>query len=322
MNNKRPGWLIQEGVLNDNRNANLWECVEISLYSGKHRTTYKYGFLESLLSNLYATNDQFEINLEDINDTFALIYWNLIIVHHLPQMSKVCTGEKNGLVRAFDNIVNRYPESNGVHFESLSKNIQSNIRKETYKVFIKNVIGAFYADTSGYIYGFSKRLKKLWLNERSIEFLNNYKKVVEQLNYFEWVKMIETIQYNNNEPTYCLSTVIENITVRNNLLPFKKELLRMSNANPCCFYCHKSLHKNMHVDHVIPWSFIKNDYLWNFVLACPECNSSKNNNLPDAIYINELIDRNIKEKIDCPDIKKIVSFAMKNGIKNGWKPRG
>ncbi len=36
-----------------------------------------------------------------------------------------------------------------------------------------------------------------------------------------------------------------------------------------CFYCGKKLTKSAHVDHVIPWSFIKGDNLWSFVLACP-----------------------------------------------------
>ena len=37
-----------------------------------------------------------------------------------------------------------------------------------------------------------------------------------------------------------------------------------------CFYCGCKLSRSAHVDHVIPWAFVKADHLWNFVLACPK----------------------------------------------------
>ena len=50
--------------------------------------------------------------------------------------------------------------------------------------------------------------------------------------------------------------------------------------------------KNIHVDHFIPWTFVKNDNLWNFVLACPECNLRKSDNLVSHDYITKIQERN------------------------------
>lgn len=66
-----------------------------------------------------------------------------------------------------------------------------------------------------------------------------------------------------------------------------------------CFYCGKRLNldgRGIHVDHFIPWSFIKDDKLWNFVLSCPASNEKKNNKIPSEEYLKTVIDRNERIK--------------------------
>ena len=58
-----------------------------------------------------------------------------------------------------------------------------------------------------------------------------------------------------------------------------------------CFYCGKKLHE-IHVDHFIPWIFIKEDKLWNFVLSCPSCNIKKSNKIPKMNFIIHIQIRN------------------------------
>lgn len=50
--------------------------------------------------------------------------------------------------------------------------------------------------------------------------------------------------------------------------------------------------KKIHVDHFIPWSFVKEDKIWNFVLSCPTCNERKNNRIPTRDYLLRIEDRN------------------------------
>ena len=59
-----------------------------------------------------------------------------------------------------------------------------------------------------------------------------------------------------------------------------------------CFYCGKKLQTGIHVDHFIPWSFVKDDKIWNFVLSCPACNLKKNNKIPSPDYIVKIEERN------------------------------
>ncbi|TCI39345.1 hypothetical protein EVJ29_01540 [Exiguobacterium sp. SH4S7] len=69
---------------------------------------------------------------------------------------------------------------------------------------------------------------------------------------------------------------LEFVSARQSLDEFKQILL--SHGHPVCFYCTKPL-RQTHIDHFIPWSYMQNDVLWNFVLACPTCNTSKNNRM-------------------------------------------
>ena len=48
----------------------------------------------------------------------------------------------------------------------------------------------------------------------------------------------------------------------------------------------------MEVDHFIPWVFVRDDKLWNFVLSCRKCNNSKSDRLADRRYIGKLLEQN------------------------------
>ena len=84
------------------------------------------------------------------------------------------------------------------------------------------------------------------------------------------------------------------------------------------------------VDHFIPWSFLKDDNLWNLVLACPSCNRKKNDKLPDSKYIDVIIKRNQRlitvsglpemNNYQSRIIKYVYYWAKVNGYKNVWQP--
>lgn len=48
----------------------------------------------------------------------------------------------------------------------------------------------------------------------------------------------------------------------------------------------------IHVDHFIPWSFVKDDKIWNFVLSCASCNEQKSNKLPNRKLLVKMETRN------------------------------
>ena len=60
-----------------------------------------------------------------------------------------------------------------------------------------------------------------------------------------------------------LLSKIDESSKRNNLSYYRDILFREFESK--CFYCGKTVNlKHVAVDHFIPWSFIKDDNLWNF----------------------------------------------------------
>lgn len=317
---KGEGWDRKEGLLNENDGKNLLSYISQSLFSGKHATTYKYCFLKSLLDNLYSFDDEYRISFKKIGQTFVEIYWNMIVVHQIPQMPNYSTGERTFFEKIIEEMIAEKPYLTGVHFDSIREEDKELYIKKAVPIFSNNVIGAFYEDSEGMIYGFSKKEKCLWLNAYSYKFLSENKTIIEQVNYYEWLKMIESILKSNGKSIDNLSTILECITQRNDLSSFKKELSLLGEEKTC-FYCGKKLGKDLHLDHLVPWDFLKSDDLWNFVFSCSACNISKSNRIPDEVFVDKLIKRNEKLEIKSPIIKEVVDSAKMNGVKSGWKPK-
>ena len=71
-----------------------------------------------------------------------------------------------------------------------------------------------------------------------------------------------------------------------------------------CFYCGEMLDQDhIHVDHVIPRTYIAHDKHWNLVLSHEFCNESKSDYLPSEYYIQKLVDRYV-----CTIITKLSSL--------------
>lgn len=63
--------------------------------------------------------------------------------------------------------------------------------------------------------------------------------------------------------------------------------------NGACFYCGEPLDQaTVHVDHVIPRTFVHHDEIWNLVLAHDACNLAKGARLPSRDYLARLYERN------------------------------
>ena len=96
-------------------------------------------------------------------------------------------------------------------------------------------------------------------------------------------------------PIYCYSLrqIRENIK-RGNLSRFKK-YIDLENPNRKCFITNEILDNNdLSIDHVIPWSYLFSDDLWNLVYVKKSENSSKSNRIPNEEMISKLEKRNVR----------------------------
>lgn len=103
-----------------------------------------------------------------------------------------------------------------------------------------------------------------------------------------------------------------------------------------CFYCERpfSAQRTIHIDHVIPWSFLLSDPLWDLVLACRPCNLSKSDTLPHHDFIGKLVATHAaRAKVHVPprvaspiiestEVDRFYSAALSVEWPAGWIPPG
>ena len=131
-----------------------------------------------------------------------------------------------------------------------------------------------------------------------------------------------------------LLTKIDKSSERENLSIYRRILFEEF-ENESCFYCGKKLSNDgqkVHVDHFVPRAFIKDDKMWNLVLACPTCNLQKNDKLAPIIYLEKLLDRNkkiilVNEKAkdmgtySAQNLRAVYYWAKINGYDAIWQPK-
>ena len=329
------GWKLKEESCNDIRMSDdeIWSVMN-SFLSGKRKvtTSYKYGFLKSILDNLYNVDGNLCITYEKLFSTFAEIYWNLLCRHELTQIVKSRAGryQKSRVELIVEKYASGFPAA--VPFESLDGEVQEAVSAEVLRDCSKNVVGALYGDFQGKLYGFSGKGRYIQLNPSAYEFFQKFKVDIERLNYYEWAKFLEKA----NEGTIGLLGKLEGITHRTNLSYYRRILYEVFEETNC-FYCGRSLKETMQVDHFVPWSFNKENQLWNFVLSCPACNRKKSNKLAAKNYLIRLQERNEEIVTELPDMdnldvqmefqeydrRKLLTMyqaAVTNGYHQIWTP--
>ena len=283
-----PGYDLKEGFYLDRPASDdeLWSAFT-SLFSSQTTmvSSYKYGFLKAIIDNLYNTDENLRLSFDQLFAKFGEIYWNLILKHNLVQQAK----KETYLEQILHEAVDKYHLPSGIPYESLSSNTMIEISHKVKQKCKTYVIGALYEDTKRLFYSFSKKEEWLQISPYMYEFLCKHKVAIEKLNYYEWARFLERI--NESHGVDHLLSKIDESAKRNNLSYYRDILFEEFENN--CFYCGKKVSVgHVEVDHFIPWSFIKDDNLWNFVLACPECNNRKRDKLADKKYLHDLIVRN------------------------------
>ncbi|NLX77534.1 MAG: hypothetical protein GXZ01_09255 [Clostridiaceae bacterium] len=227
----------------------------------------------------------------------------------------------------------QYPVlSDQMSFEAINENIKTKIIIEVKKECKRYVIGAIYGDTDGTFYTFILGCEILKLHPDVLSFFQKYKNILLKLNHYEWIKFLERV--NREEDSHSLAEKLDYATKRSNLTVYRNLLYDVFSRHNC-FYCGHPLRTAMEVDHFIPWVFVRDDKLWNFVLSCRKCNNSKSDRLADRRYIGKLLEQNdyivsrrdniyiVNREYKVYRPGKIIEMyrcAEFNGFESGWMP--
>ena len=248
--------------------------------------TYKPALLKALARRSRAPYVT-QIPLLELGEEFAKMYWNQTVVYHLRQAASL--SKEAAVVRAIRETAARYKTQS---FSDLPKSGQAGIAKSLAAILPINVLTAFHASKPAempYLYRWERGWPYVEITHEAHQFLRANALPLELIANYFWAELLENC---NRLAPRIIQKVSRDAASRKSLQKYLKILLEDSRAS--CFYCEAAFDK-LHpptVDHVIPWSFLLEDPLWDLVLACARCNSQKSDWLPTDDLLQKLLRRN------------------------------
>lgn len=249
--------------------------------------SYKPALLKALVRCTRLSDDRL-LPLEAIGNEFAKMYWNQTVIFHLRQaVSLTKEAEVIKAIRGIAQIhgVRRYAE--------IPDSAKATLRRTMARILPINVLIAFHASKPASmppLYQWSKKQPYIELSPQALSFLKIQGLALETVANYHWADFLEAT---NRLAPRIIQKVKREGARRGSLAPFLK--LLSSDGEETCFYCGRTFDETVRptVDHVIPWSFLVDDPLWDLVLACGRCNGAKSDLLPDPEFIDKLVRRNL-----------------------------
>ncbi|MCD7808369.1 MAG: HNH endonuclease [Erysipelotrichaceae bacterium] len=248
--------------------------------------TYKMAMAKSLveISFLYDTNDTVSISMDLIAKYYLKYYWNQTIFFDLVQGSNL---KKTPVILQYTKtLIFQYYDYIGTHkpirYERVERELQSNLKSELdnclnkiSKALCKDVAWRFTFIDSVYnddVYRFDKEKKIIIIEGYNLKILrDNYEDLFDLIDY-RWGLVLET--FNNSPRINKKIKIIDGQDIkRTNLNRFRK-YLDLQNPDQVCFICGQEIDDSeLSIDHVIPWSYLYSDDIWNLVYVHKSCNS-------------------------------------------------
>lgn len=270
--------------------------------------TYKLAWGRSILEIVCEMNDIEErncIHFEMIAEKMLKYYWNQVFFFNLKQGP----GKVPVVVQVTEKCIDYYKnltQSNiPVWFEYAEVELKKDV--EFYNAAIRKITNTLPENVSWRfmkskkevlpIYELDNANKCLYLTKEEVMSLKEYAFVLSQLLNYKWAQLLEKF---NSAPRIASKVKgiseakVENRIRRSNLRKFRDVLLtQYEDSNIIDFYTGDILkEEDIEVDHVIPWSFMYSDDIWNLVLTSKSFNASKSNHIPTVYMIEKLKKRN------------------------------
>ena len=268
--------------------------------------TYKLAWGRALLELIVQLDTVESVNtftFKEIGHKMLKYYWNQLYFFNLKQSAN--SKKPPVIVTETYKCIEFYQEKSGsmipVWFDRAETVLESDMAfydKELYKIARKlkdDVCWRFMnvKKQSLNVYDLDRDNFTVSFSDSEVLDLKEYAFVLSQLLNYRWAQLLEKF---NNSPRIALKVkgISDEKIRRNSLQKFRDILLlQMHEDKVLDFYSGEKLDKNdITVDHVIPWSFMYSDDIWNLVLTSKSNNSSKNNSVPSEETIHRLEERN------------------------------
>lgn len=274
----------------------LWRYFQRILEEGSMTTTYKLALARFLVEHARASTDLI-IEYETIAEAFLKYYWYQERIFKIRQSYNITPYVIQIIREKFETgTLSKIRSLDSIPLSIKNEAIHE-IRK---KVFgsgpFGHVIPRFHRiRRKGHNVFYDYDKQKITLRPEALVFLHNHHAPLLKMIFLEWTSFLEKA----NPLTPKLSAKIAWNMDDGSRAPTgsQKRMLRACEESKKCFYCDKSVEgasMQIHYDHFIPWSFIYDTDIWNLVVSCQACNTSKSDKLAPESYMIKLLARNEK----------------------------
>ena len=250
-------------------------------------STYKPALLKAI-TRIAGRGPSKTIALREIGAEFARLFWNQTIVFHLRQAATVNKEpEVLGQIRkasaaSGERQYSRLPRTEAIAIEiAMARILTTDVLRRFHNNAPANMVPLFSWEPGA---------ERISMTEQAREFIVENGVVLDLIANHWWAAYLEKV--NALAPAIINKVEADGIR-RRSLAPYLAILETLDEDR--CFYCCRDFSETIRpsVDHVLPWSFLLADPLWDLVLACLACNLAKSDRLPERKFIDRLVERNV-----------------------------
>jgi 5-methylcytosine-specific restriction endonuclease McrA len=255
-----------------------------------------------------------EASLEDIEDgivpltfiseTFIDAFWNLLTFSKLNQSNNTAAQPEfsrlvSTLIGEFVLIFTQEPP---LPFYKAKAYIESNENlSRVYEKTVSDGVKSLKKDVAhrflnlnnevSWFYEYDKLNNYLKFDQEVLACIKKYSSMLQDSVTLAWATFVED---HDNSPKIIkkLSQASDGSVAKRKSLTKFKTFLDLENSTHTCFKCVQPIHDTPAIDHVLPWSYIYSDDLFNLVYVHQTCNSSKGNQIPTQDTVHRLLERN------------------------------
>lgn len=284
---------------------NDWlEIIENMHNDNTYKLAWSRAILECIHNNNYIEDRKAYISIDEISKCMLKYYWNQLFFFNLKQSSNdkkppIICQLTNSLIEEYKKITNSIIPvwyDKGIEEIKKNPNFYNKIIKQTSKVLPNDVSWRFKMINGNtlpiYEYDYKNKDEFVIFEIDSINELKDYSIILTKLINYKWSQLLEKFNYAPKIANKVNGISNEKLR-RNSLNKYKEELLKEYNGKAIDFYTGEEINKkDISIDHVIPWSYMYSDDIWNLVITTKSYNSSKSNIIPNSKIIEKLKKRN------------------------------
>lgn len=212
------------------------------------------------------------------------LYWVQTVVFHLRQAATL--EREPEVVRAIRSAADLHRAR---ALADLTSDARDALERDMARILKINALDAFHRSiplAAAPLFSWTRGSESVELSSGAVDFIAANASALESLANLWWARYLEKVDM---LAPLVIEKVERNGAERAWLVKFLRLLRRLD--VPRCFCCERELatFASVHVDHVIPWSFLLSDPLWDLVLACAACNVAKSDRLPAPEFLDRLV---------------------------------